>query len=90
MCHQHCPECIDDENEHCCDCGLAIRQRTETISMKSLVYREPDSLLWVAERPRLDGTGECLGWYTEWFDEHAYAFAFAALGPIRAGRSTDG
>ena len=57
--------------------------------MKSLVYREPDSLLWVAERPRIDRAGECLGWYKEWFDEHAYAFAFASLGPVHADGGGD-
>lgn len=50
--------------------------------MKCLVTREPDSLLWVAEVPRVDTDGRMLGWHSEWFVTWRGAYTFALHGPL--------
>lgn len=50
--------------------------------VKPFVYCDRITKLWVAEIPRINLDGELLGWYSEKFDKHAYAFTFALRGPL--------
>jgi hypothetical protein len=50
--------------------------------IKPFVHQERGSRVWISELPVLTTAGECVGWYSERFDQHAHAFTFALRGPL--------
>lgn len=58
--------------------GIGVRHRP----LKPRVRQDCSSRLWLTELPVLTPDGLLVGWHTEQFDTHAYAFTFALRGPL--------